>query len=128
MKYIVMMEYDNKLIDTVLRETDSELEAVEEAFYTWYHLTGNEWEHTEYLVVLESYNPDENAEDHYDGDVIVDFKQNYRVKSGYQDRFYGEADAWYVDECQTYGIPVKDIMHMMREYGVKTIRSMLESF
>ena len=71
MKYVTVEEHDNGYGDTFTDEFDNPNEAIEQAEYIWNHLTRNE--HTKTLVyVLESVNPDEEADNHLDGNIIHD--------------------------------------------------------
>ena len=71
MKYIVM---DYKGGDLFTEEFDSEEEAIVAAEYGWNHLTDKEKQKRESYFVLESVNPDVDAENHLDGDVVRRWK------------------------------------------------------
>lgn len=71
MKYIVMDYRDG---DLFTEEFDSVEEAITSAEYGWNHLTAKEKQTRESYIVLESVNPDEEAENHLDGDVVKRWK------------------------------------------------------
>ena len=71
MKYIIM---DSKKGDLFTKEFDSEEDAVKEAKAEWDHLSKADKEARDYFFVLESVNPDEDAEDHYDGNPVWEAK------------------------------------------------------
>ena len=71
MKYIVM---DNKGGELFTEEFDSEEEAIVAAEYDWEHLTDKEMSEREEFFILKSINPDEEAENHLDGDVVRRWK------------------------------------------------------
>lgn len=70
MKYIVidrgidMNEWDE--------EFDNLVEAIEFARKGWNHMNEYDQKHTAEFIVLKSANPDEDAEDHFDGDPVFD--------------------------------------------------------
>ena len=72
MKYIVFDERKNGQIFT--EEFESKEEAIEFAEYDWDRRTSHDKKNTTAFYVLESANPDEDAEDHFDGDIIRTFK------------------------------------------------------
>lgn len=65
MKYIVM----NTNGDIYNDEYNTRAEAIARAEYRWSHLTERE-KRKDDLIVLDSVNPDEEAEDHFDGNPI----------------------------------------------------------
>lgn len=71
MKYIIM---DFKDGDFFADEFDSKDEALREAEEQWEQLTKRDRERREAFYVLESINPDEDAPDHYDGDIVKRWK------------------------------------------------------
>ena len=71
MKYIVM---DYKDGDLFTEEFSTAEEAIISAEYSWEHLTDKEKTHRESFFVLESINPDEEAENHLDGDIVRRWK------------------------------------------------------
>ena len=71
MKYIVM---DYKGGDLFTEEFATAEEAIVSAEYSWEHLTDKEKMHRESFFVLESINPDEEAENHLDGDIVRRWK------------------------------------------------------
>ena len=71
MKYIVMDYRDGELFT---EEFDSEEEAIVAAEYDWEHLADKEKMHRESFFVLESINPDEEAENHLDGNIVRRWK------------------------------------------------------
>ena len=72
MKYIVMDQIKNG--DLFTEEFATAEEAITSAEYGWDHLTNKEKQMRESYIVLESVNPDEEAENHLDGDVIKRWK------------------------------------------------------
>ena len=72
MRYIVMDEVKNGDIFTEEHET---LEAaIESAEYDWNHLSESDKKHRESFIVLKSANPDVDAENHLDGDIVKRWK------------------------------------------------------
>lgn len=71
MKYIVMDYREGELFT---EEFDSAEEAIESAEYDWEHLTDKEMSEREEFFILKSINPDEEAENHLDGDVVRRWK------------------------------------------------------
>lgn len=69
MKYIVEYEARKGDSDCFTEEYESREEAVEAAERQWNHLTIME-QRKNTVFVLESINPDEDAEDHFDGNPI----------------------------------------------------------
>lgn len=70
MKYIycyVDGDMDNK-------EFDSKEAAIEYGDYMWDHHTDKEKKKCEACYILESANPDEDAENHFDGDILKKYK------------------------------------------------------
>ena len=59
-------------------------------------------------------------------------RTNYRVietsTNEYIDRWYGNADSDYINDCQTYGIPQEDYELLVREWGQETVDEMTEEF
>lgn len=66
MKYILI---DTKGCDTFTKEFDSKEEAIKTGDQDFAYLTKNDKKNREFYL-LESVNPDEDAENHFDGDVI----------------------------------------------------------
>ena len=71
MKYIVM---DYKSGELFTEEFDSEEEAIVAAEYDWEHLSEYDKAQRESFIVLESINPDEEAENHLDGNIVKRWK------------------------------------------------------
>lgn len=71
MKYIIM---DYKDGDCFTDEFENKEEALQEAEGQWEHLTRCDQKHRTAFYVLESINPDENAPDHYDGNIVKRWK------------------------------------------------------
>ena len=67
MKYIVM---DGKSGDIFTEEFDSREDAISYADRDFEHLTASDKKHRDFYYILESINPDEDAENHFDGDII----------------------------------------------------------
>lgn len=73
MKYIVLSKYEGSM-DEDSREFNTLDEAVKYADEEYNHLSDNDLSRCEYYYILESTNPDEDAENHYDGDVVKEYK------------------------------------------------------
>ncbi len=71
MKYIIM---DFKDGDFFTDEFNSKEEALQEAGEQWEQLDKYDQQHRTAFYVLESVNPDEDAPDHYDGEIIKRWK------------------------------------------------------
>lgn len=71
MKYIIMDEKNGDLFN---REYETEKEAVEQAEKEWNSLSEHDKKQRTAYYVLESINPDEEAENHFDGNVVKVFK------------------------------------------------------
>ena len=72
MRYIVIDE--RKSGDFFTEEFENKDEAIKTAEYDWNRRTNYDKKHTDRYYVLESVNPDEDADDHFDGDIIRTFK------------------------------------------------------
>lgn len=69
MKYILFDKRDDGQIFT--EEFENKEEAIRRADITWErYITDNEKRHIVEFYVLESINPDEDAEDHWDGNYV----------------------------------------------------------
>lgn len=71
MKHIVMDYRDGELFT---EEFETEAEAIEAAEAEWNHLSESDKKHRESFTVLKSINPDEEAENHLDGDIVRRWK------------------------------------------------------
>lgn len=71
MKYIIM---DFKDGDFFADEFENKEEALQEAEGQWEHLTRCDQKRRTEFYVLESVNPDEDAPDHYDGNIVKRWK------------------------------------------------------
>ena len=71
MKYILI---DQTKTDCFDEEFETAEEAVKRGEREWDYLTEREKEAREAFYILESANPDPEAEDHYDGDYIKRWK------------------------------------------------------
>lgn len=71
MKYIIMDYADG---DCFTDEFNSKQEALREAREQWEQLTEHDQQRRTEFYVLESVNPDEDAPDHYDGEIIKRWK------------------------------------------------------
>ena len=71
MRYIVIDERKN---DYFTEEFDSKDSAINSAKYDWNRRTEHDKKDTERFYVLESANPDEDADDHFDGNPIFTLK------------------------------------------------------
>ena len=104
MKYIfrhISGDEDNK-------EFNNKEEAIEYADYIWRLLTETEKKKCEAFYVLESVNPDEEAENHYDGDWVKIYKDRNgfnidRIKK-LQEEFDEECEE-IAAECEAEGYP-----------------------
>jgi len=77
MKYIVMDERDGDLFTS---EFNTAEDAIRKADLEWTHLTEKEKRNRSAFYILASVNPDEDAMDHYDGDLVKDYKEEYHDK------------------------------------------------
>ena len=71
MKYIII---DQTKTDWFTTEFDSKERAIKEAQKQWDWLTASDRERREAFYVLESVNPDEEAENHLDGNIVWEAK------------------------------------------------------
>jgi len=72
MKFIVV---DERNCDMFTSEHANKEDALKDAEYQWNHLTDNEKKsHVVHFYVLESENPNEDAENHLDGSYIKQYK------------------------------------------------------
>ena len=71
MRYIVIDERKN---DFFTEEFENKDEAIKTAKSDWNRLTEHDKKRTERFYVLESANPDEDADDHFDGNPIFTLK------------------------------------------------------
>ena len=70
MKYVLIDVFNGDMFN----EEFSDLEAaINKADYCWNHLTNSEKKKRTAFYVLDSANPDEEAMDHLDGDIIKDY-------------------------------------------------------
>lgn len=69
MKYIVI---DRVKYDEFVREFDSKEDAIKWAKGDWDYMCAADKKCRDEYYVLESVNPDEEAEDHFDGNVVWD--------------------------------------------------------
>lgn len=72
MKYIIVDVKDGDMFTEEFRSKD---EAIKRLDYLWDHLTPNEQEKREAFYLIESANPDPEAEDHLDGYIIEYYKK-----------------------------------------------------
>lgn len=72
MKYLVISGQKNGTGDLFTSEYNTQEEAIKAAEYALAHLTDREKEKTS-LYVLESANPDEEAENHFDGNIVKQY-------------------------------------------------------
>lgn len=81
MKFIVI---DDRKIDMFTKEFDDLNEAIKECEYQWNHMTNSEKQNDcNSMFVIKSINPDEDAENHYDGDFVYVIKLNgNEIKKG----------------------------------------------
>lgn len=71
MKYVVVDCKNGDMFDTEHETKEQALACAEEK---WSHLTKEEKKDRESFFVLKSENPDEEAENHFDGDIIKKYK------------------------------------------------------
>ena len=71
MKYIVMQEKKKGASDIFTTEFNDRHEAIKSAKNQWDYLTYREKKQNR-VYVLESINPDEEAENHFDGNIIYE--------------------------------------------------------
>lgn len=71
MKYIMMQEKKKGASDIFTTEFDDRQEAIKSAKNQWDYLTYREKKQNR-VYVLESINPDEEAENHFDGNIIYE--------------------------------------------------------
>lgn len=71
MKYILIDTVNGDMFN---EEFDSKDEALKAADSEWNHLSEYDKNRRDEFYVLESVNPDEDAENHFDGDVIKTYK------------------------------------------------------
>lgn len=64
---------DIKNGDEFTKEFDTKEEAINFADNIWNHLSNYDKKHREAFYVLETTNPDEDAENHFDGDIIKEY-------------------------------------------------------
>lgn len=69
MKYIVVNEPQKESGDWFTKESNDKEAAINEAKYQWNHLISTEKKKRS-VYVIESVNPDEEAENHFDGNYI----------------------------------------------------------
>lgn len=71
MKFVV---YEEKNGDAFTREFATAEEAIKAAQYDWDALSNHDKKSYDEFFVLETINPDEDAENHYDGNIVKDIK------------------------------------------------------
>lgn len=71
MEFIVM---DEKNGDIFNKEFGTEQQAIEYASSEWERMSEHDKKHCDEYYVLKSANPDEEAENHFDGNVVLKFK------------------------------------------------------
>lgn len=78
MKYIIRDIPKNEIGDEFDKEFDVLEDAIEEAKNQWDHLTYTE-QKKRTIFVMESVNPDPDADDHFDGNPVWTSEQKYEV-------------------------------------------------
>ena len=73
MRFVLIRESDLN-DDIYVREFEDEREAVIYAEGMWAHMSSHDKKHSTAFYVLESVNPDVDAEDHFDGDTVWEAK------------------------------------------------------
>lgn len=76
MKYVVV---DGRRGDEYTTEWNTLEEALSDAEGQWYLLSDYDKKHTDYFYVLESANPDEEAENHLDGNPIKVYVEDGKI-------------------------------------------------
>lgn len=71
MKYVVCMTRDG---DGFTKEFDSKEDAIKYADSEWQHLSEHDKRHHSEFYIIKSANPDEDADNHLDGDVVKDYQ------------------------------------------------------
>lgn len=71
MKYIVVDEKEN---DVFTKEFDSKEEAIKYADIDYDRMSESDKAKRKAYYILESVNPDEDAENHFDGNIIKEYK------------------------------------------------------
>lgn len=79
-KYVLIDERD---VDVFEKEFDTAEAALREGCFDWDRMTKNERKACKSFYVLESVNPDEEAENHFDGDIVFAWKYNGEFKGFY---------------------------------------------
>jgi hypothetical protein len=72
MRYIVIDERKSGQLFT--EEFEHKDNAINSAKYDWNRRTEHDKKHTERFYVLESVSPDEDADDHFDGNLVFTLK------------------------------------------------------
>lgn len=72
MRYIVIDERKSGVV--FMEEFNDKDEAINSVKYDWNRRTEHDKKYTERFYVLESVNPDEDADDHFDGNPIFTLK------------------------------------------------------
>lgn len=135
MKYIVMDQTDT---DLFTKEFETAEEAIEAAKTDWSYLTEQDKNTRIEFFVLESINPDEDAEDHFDGTPIFTFKNGEIIDVEYSggesrthsgtavdymlatiegNELYSEMEAVEGDENANYEELKQDIINQAKELG-----------
>lgn len=73
MKYIVINKMSN-IMDIEAKEFATAEDAIAYADNDYNLMSDNDKKHLEYYYILESVNPDEEAENHFDGDTVKTYK------------------------------------------------------
>lgn len=71
MKYLLIEEATN---DSFVQEFNTEIEALTQGEIDWQRMTDGDKKSRKAFYVLESINPDEEAENHYDGNILKKWK------------------------------------------------------
>lgn len=99
MKYIIV---DKTNGDEFTKEFDNKEKAIKEAKIEWSYLSAHDREKTEAFYVLESVNPNEDAENHFDGNIVVNFmptKQEFIEKFRY--KVENDSDNVWITDSET---------------------------
>lgn len=102
MKFVIV---DQTATDMFNEEFETREEAINAATKEWNHMSAHDQKLREAYYVLESQNPDEDAEDHFDGDIIWGASIWYAVLKDEQD-----------DDWGTGSFDRAEAIKMMQEY------------
>lgn len=105
MKYIVL---DQRAHEGFTKEFDSKEAAIAECRNQWNCLTAADKKDVEFFGVIESVNPDEEAENHMDGDVVIDMGIWFAAQRDSEDDW--GTGAYTIEEALTVAEQMKATM------------------